>query len=188
MLAYVFWHWPNADQRQAEYERIQREFHSALAGSGPRGFLRSVVFRVEGQARWLGGSPAYSDWYLVSDSAALDPLNVAAVSGVCEAPHAEVARAMAAGAGSLLTLHADAAPAPDLAAARHMTWLTKPRPTPYADFYAAVPSGSGATLWRRTMVLGPTPEFTVLTPAEPPRLDQFQPLKLALTPIWPESS
>src|SRR5262252_4616648 len=110
MLAYVFWHWPRPDHVAAEYERAQRAFHRALAQSAPRGFLSSLTFRVEGRAAWLGGSPAYADWYLVENSAALDPLNVAAVSGACEAPHAQVAQAMAAGAGSLLGLHADSAP------------------------------------------------------------------------------
>src|SRR5580765_1368085 len=98
MLAYVFWHWPRPDHAAAEYERGQLAFHRALAHAAPRGFLSSLTFRVSGTAAWLGGSPAYADWYLVDNSAALDPLNVAAVSGVCEAPHRQVAQAMAAGA------------------------------------------------------------------------------------------
>jgi len=182
MLAYVFWHWPKADHAPAEYERIQREFHAALAQSAPTGFLRSSVFRVEGKAPWLGGSPAYADWYLVADSAALDPLNVAAVTGVCEAPHAAVAQAMAAGAGSLFALRGDVNP--DLVAARALTLLTKPRDMPYPEFYAAVPASSATTsLWRRMMVLGPTPEFALLTPDPPPGLETLQPLSLALTRI-----
>ena len=88
MLAYVFWHWSKPDVTPADYERYQRAFHAALANSAPRGFLKSPPFRIEGQAAWLGGAPAYADWYLVEDWAALDPLNVAAVSGVCETPHA----------------------------------------------------------------------------------------------------
>lgn len=183
MLAYVFWHWPSADQAVGEYERFQRDFQAALTRSAPRGFVRSHVFRVDGRAAWLGGDPAYADWYLVEDSAALDPLNVAAVSGVCEAPHAVVARAMAAGAGSLFTLRGDAAS--DLSSNRAATFLTKPRDLPYADFYPAVPNATGATLWRRTMVLGPTPEFALLTSAPPQALDRFQPVALSLTPIWP---
>jgi hypothetical protein len=182
MLAYVFWHWPKAEYAAAEYERIQREFHAALGQSAPAGFLRSSVYRVEGKAPWLGGSPAYADWYLVADSAALDPLNVAAVTGVCEAPHAAVAQAMAAGAGSLFALRGDINP--DLLAAHCVTLLTKPRETPYADFYAAVPASSAATsLWRRMMVLGPTPEFALLTADPPPKLEPFQPLSLSLARI-----
>src|SRR5690348_1427241 len=183
MLAYVFWHWPNSDHPTSEYETLQADFHTALASAHTPGFECSVVFRVEGQALWLGGSPAYADWYLVRDSAALDPLNVAAVTGVCEESHTRVAHAMAAGVGSLLTLRGDQPP--DISAARDLTWLTKPRPMPYADFYAAVPLSPDASLWRRTMVLGPNPEFGLLTTAPRSDLSEFNPLSLKLTPIWP---
>ena len=185
MLAYVFWHWPRPDHLAAEYERGQRAFHRALAHAAPRGFLSSLTFRIDGQAAWLGGSPAYADWYLVDNSAALDPLNVAAVSGVCEAPHMQVAQAMAAGAGSLLGLHAESAP-PQLPSVRHMTWLTKPRDMPYVTFYAtvaALPHAEQSTLWRRQMVLGPTPEFGLLSSDPPVAPPALQPLSLSLNPI-----
>jgi hypothetical protein len=182
MLAYVFWHWPNADHTAAEYEQAQREFHATLARSAPTGFLGSACFRLDGQAPWLSGAPAYADWYLVADSAALDPLNVSAVSGICEAPHAKVAHAMAAGAGSLFTLRGDASV--DLAASRQLTFLTKPREMAYANFYPSVAVVNGATLWRRTMVLGPTPEFALLsTDPTPQAIEQFHPVRLALAPI-----
>ncbi|MBV9599637.1 MAG: hypothetical protein JOZ87_22640 [Chloroflexi bacterium] len=188
MLAYVFWHWPKPDVSTAEYEQFQRAFHAALAQSEPGGFVSSLTFRVAGQAPWLGGTPAYADWYLVDDSAALDALNVAAVSGVCEAPHAHIAQAMSAGAGSLLALHSDAAPAraPRLPAVRHATWLTKPRDMPYATFYATtarLPGADQTTLWRRQMVLGPTPEFGLLAPHILQLPASLQPLTLTLNPI-----
>ncbi len=185
MLAYVFWHWSKADVAPADYEHYQRAFHAALAISAPNGFLKSASFRIDGQAPWLGGAPAYADWYLVDNSAALDPLNVAAVSGVCETPHTQVAQAMSAGAGLLLTRHADATE-PDLASARSATFLTKPRDMPYAAFHeivAAVLEADRSTLWRRTMVLGPTPEFTALSPATPQFPSTLHPLSLSLNPI-----
>jgi hypothetical protein len=185
MLAYVFWHWSNADVAPADYERYQRDFHAALATSAPSGFLTSGSYRIDGQASWLGGAPAYADWYLVENSAALDPLNVAAVSGVCEAPHARVAQAMSAGAGLLLTLHDDATQ-PDLSTPKSATFLTKPREMPYPAFYetvAATREARGATLWRRTMVLGPTPEFTVLSSKTPQFPASLHPLALGLNPI-----
>jgi hypothetical protein len=184
MLAYVFWHWPNPNLSPAEYESLQQAFHATLAQAASPGFQRSFVFRLEGQAQWLGGAPAYADWYLVEDSAALDPLNVAAVSGVCEHPHAAVAQAMAAGAGSLFALrggdHAH------LADARCATFLTKPRPMPYADFYAQTET-LGSSLWRRQMVLGPTPEFVLLTAQRPSVPETFASLTLGLQPVWPAS-
>src|SRR5215469_8325213 len=107
MLAYVFWHWARSGHVADEYERAQRAFHQALAQAAPSGFLSSAVFKVEGHAPWLAGAPAYADWYLLDSSAALDPMNVAAVSGVCEEPHSRVARDMAAGAGSLFALRSE---------------------------------------------------------------------------------
>jgi hypothetical protein len=131
----------------------------------------------------LAGAPAYADWYLLSDSAAIDPLNVAAVSGACERPHAEVAHAMAAGVGSLFSLRGEESPT--LAHARHATFLTKPRSMPYESFYSSVSAiaPSEASLWRRALVLGPTPEFALLTSSSPAPPAALQPTRLTLTPI-----
>ena len=179
MLAYVFWHWLGPEIGTDAYEALQRAFHRALAQAAPPGFRESVVFRVEGDAAWLGGAPAYVDWYLLDGSAALDPLNVAAVSGACQEPHDRVAHAAAAGVGSLLGLHGEQA---NVAAARHATWLAKPKGMPYADFYAALESVPDS-LWRRQMVLGPTPEFAVLSAGPVTLPAAFQPLQLKLSPI-----
>ena len=182
MLAYVFWHWPSPQHTADAYEALQRALHAALAQSAPSGFIRSFVFRLDGQAPWLGGTPAYADWYLVDASPALDPLNVAAVSGVCEAPHAEVARAMAAGAGSLFGAYTDKT---SVGNARTITFVTKPRPMPYATFKTEMASVPKESLWRRQMVLGPTPEFALLTQSPVNIPDTFTPLSLTLTPVWP---
>jgi hypothetical protein len=181
MLAYVFWHWPSPDVGTDAYEQLQQDFQRALADAAPAGFRRSVVFRVDGGAPWLGGVPAYADWYLLDGSAALDPLNVAAVSGGCQEPHDRAARAASAGVGSLLALHGEHA---DVPAARHMAWLAKPKGMPYADFYAALESVRGS-LWRRQMVLGPTPEFGILSgePIDVP--GTFEAIDLRVSPIGP---
>ena len=163
MLAYVFWHWPATGIAPAEYERMQRAFRQALAEAGVAGFRGSTSFRLDGQAPWLGGSPAYADWYLVDGSAVLDPLNEAAVSGMRRGSHDVLAHAMGAGAGSLLHLSDAAA---DVAGARWATWLSKPTGMPYDPFYqrlAPVRGRDGVSLWRRQMVLGPTPEFCLLS-------------------------
>jgi hypothetical protein len=181
MLAYVFWHWPGPGIGSDAYEDLQRAFHRALAQAASSGFRGSVVFRIDGGAPWLGGTPAYADWYLLEDSAAIDPLNVAAVSGACQEPHDRVARAAAAGVGSLLALHGEDA---DVVAARRSTWLAKPKGMPYADFYAAMEPLPGS-LWRRQMVLGPTTEFGLLN-AEPVQVPPgFAATELKLTPIGP---
>jgi hypothetical protein len=179
MLAYVFWHWPAPDQDVVAYETAERDFLDALGRAAPSGFLDCSTFRVGGEAPWLGGAPAYADWYLVQDSAALDHLNEAAVTGVCEEPHYRLTRAMGAGAGSLLQLRSGDV---ELTSARRLTWLLKPREMPYADLYAALSSISGS-LWRRQMVLGPTPEFGILSTQAPTLPSQLTPRSLTLTPV-----
>ncbi len=139
------------------YEADLRSFHAALSQSAPAGLIRSTSFRTGGQAPWLGGEPAYVDWYLLENSAALDVLNESAVSGLCEQPHYALTRGMAAGAGSLLNLRRGS---PNLDGARAVTWLTKARDTPYADFdatYAAIRGSEAASLWRRSFVSAQRP-------------------------------
>jgi hypothetical protein len=165
MLAYVFWHWPADGVAPDEYERLQQQFHRDLAQSTIDGFHGSTAFRVDGRAPWLGGSPAYADWYLLESSAALDALNEAAVSGMRKGPHDVLARAMGAGAGSLF----QARTSTDFAAiqaARWATWVAKQKGMPYDPFYQRlqpITTQAGVSLWRRQMVLGPTTEFGLLS-------------------------
>src|SRR5829696_2614139 len=122
MLAYVFWHWPQSNVDPRSYVDHMIEFHQTLAANRPIGFHESVVFRVHG-ASWLNtNDEAYEEWYLLDDSAAMDRLNEAAVSGVCEEPHNRVAREAADGTGGLYRLRAGAE---DLSEARFAVWLSK---------------------------------------------------------------
>lgn len=161
MLAYVFWHWPQPAINQDAYVDHLIDFHNVLAAKRPNGFHESVVFRVRG-ASWLNNtSEAYEEWYLLDDSAALDPLNDAAVSGVCEEPHNRVAREAADGTGGLYRLRAGDG---QLSESRHALWLSKPAGVSYKDFYSTLQpltSQSGITLWGRQMTLGPTTEFCI---------------------------
>jgi hypothetical protein len=133
----------------------------------------------------VGGSPAYVDWYLLEASAALDGLNEAAVSGMRKGPHDVLARAMGAGAGSLLQARTPV-DAPAIGAARWATWLAKPKGMPYDPFYqrlAPVYTRPDVSLWRRQMVLGPTTEFGLLS-VEPVQLPAgLESLALRLEPV-----
>lgn len=159
MLAYVFWHWPQASVETEAYTAHLESFHRTLAANRPDGFDRSVVFRIQ-DAGWLktrGG--AYEEWYLLDGSAALDALNDAAVSGACEAPHNLVAREAADGTGGLYRLRAGEEL---LSEARFAIWLAKPEGVTYSDFFAALApltSQPNVALWGRQMTLGPTTEF-----------------------------
>src|SRR5215213_3478825 len=135
MLAYVFWHWPQPNIDRDSYVNHLIDFHEILAANRPAGFHHSVVFRVRGTS-WLNtNDEAYEEWYLLDDSAAMDRLNEAAVSGVCEEPHNRVAREAADGTGGLYRLRAGHE---ELSEARCVLWLSKPAGVTYKDFYAAL--------------------------------------------------
>jgi hypothetical protein len=186
VLAYVFWHWPSEGVEARHYERDLISFHETLAEAEPEGFRRSSTFRIEG-APWVGpGSRGYEDWYLLDGSSALDPLNEVAVSGKRKSPHDRVAGASAVGgAGGLYGFGSGepAAVGSDLA-----TWLTKQRGTSYGEFYARIEPWTNApqtSLWRRQLVLGPTPEFCVLGRAGSEFPADLSPVAVERTPLWP---
>jgi hypothetical protein len=159
MLAYVFWHWPQTTVDPQAYMAHLESFHRTLAANKPNGFQRSVVFGIE-DADWLETrGPAYEEWYLLDNSAAMDPLNDAAVSGACEQPHNLVAREAGGGTGGLYRLRSSREV---LSEARFAVWLAKPDGVSYRDFYDALSpltSQSNVALWGRQMTLGPTTEF-----------------------------
>jgi len=171
MLAYVFWHWPQPGIDPDTYVDHLRTFHQTLAANKPDGFQRSVVFRIR-DAGWLKTKgDAYEEWYLLDDSAAMDRINEAAVSGACEESHNRVARAAADGVGGLYRLRTGQE---HLAQSKFATWLGKPAGISYNDFYAALQpltSQPGVALWGRQMTLGPTTEFCIhsSTPIELPQ-------------------
>ncbi|TMC71721.1 MAG: hypothetical protein E6J18_06620 [Chloroflexi bacterium] len=157
MLAYVFSHRPASGVQVADYEDSLRRFHEALARAAPNGFVTSATFRIGG---------AYSDWYLLGSSAALDDLNAAAVSGERAPIHDAAARMAAGGEGKLLSL---AAGEKDSMAAGFEVRLAKPTGMTYVDLYSRLEAWNrlpGVSLWRRMMVLGPPPEFCLITPSE----------------------
>ena len=183
MLAYVFWHWPRPDVPRDEYERRQRAFHASLARSGAAGFLRSTSAGVTGAPWANGGRDAYEDWYLVEGSAALDPLNDAAVSAARERPHADAAAVAAGGTAGLYRLRLGDA----LARPTHATWFEKPADRSHArllEELRPIVERGGMALWCRQMVLGPSPELCLHgeTPVELP--DGYQALRLPLAHVW----
>jgi len=165
LLAYVFSHRPADAVDEATYEEALHQFHAALASSRPAGFVASTTYRH---------GEGYSDWYLVEDSAALDVLNDAAVSGTRSASHDAAARMAASGSGKLYRLvHGEAD-----AETPHEIAFSKPAGMSYSDLYHRLEAFSarpGTALWRRMMVLGPPPEFCLVA-REPVELPgEFRP-------------
>jgi hypothetical protein len=184
MLAYVFWHWRRPTIGDAEYEALQRAFHAALAAAPSEGFERSLSFAVAGAPWANGGRRAHEDWYLVRGSAALDPLEQAAITAGRQAPHDAAARAAAAGAAGLYKLRLGA----PSQTPREARWFAKPEGMSYAalwELMQPVVERERAVLWGRQMVLGPTPEFCLhsVGPLDLPR--PLAPLVLRLAELWP---
>lgn len=156
MLAYVFAHRAAEGVEVDAYEVSLRRFHAALAAASPSGFITSATFRIDGE---------FTDWYLVEGSAALDVLNTAAVSGGRAPVHDAAARMAADGAGKLLSL---ASGEPTMGPGFEIRFA-KPLGMTYVDLYSRLQpwtSLPGVSLWRRMMVLGPPPEFSIVTPSE----------------------
>jgi hypothetical protein len=186
VLAYVFWHRPHEPAETEAYEQAQVSFHRSLARTPPVGLCGSAVFRVA-ELPWLlsasaaperpaEAGPAYEDWYLVEDYAALGVLNEAAVGRGHRTTHDDLARRFGAGSGGLYGLiegeraqiaH-DASP---LAEASLAIWVTRPPGSPRRMLGELLGDGMDprqASLWRRQLVLGPAPEYCMLAPEAPP--------------------
>jgi hypothetical protein len=173
LLAYVFSHRPAHGVDSQAYEESLRQFHALLADAAPSGFITSRTFRI---------GDSYSDWYVLENSTALDVINAAAVSGSRAPAHDTAARMAADGIGKLLKLHAGEY----FSGGGFEVRFAKPPGMGYVDLYARVQAWTGApevSLWRRMMVLGPPPEFTIITPSEVELPADMQPEMLRREPI-----
>lgn len=187
MLAYVFWHWRRPTATAPEYEAAQRRFHAALAGAPPSGFEGSFSVAIGGAAWAADRGEAYEDWYLLDGSAALDPLNAAAISASRQAPH-DAAAALAAGGTAGLYALRQGNP---LVPAAMLTWFAKPDGMAYRDLFAMleplVGSADGA-LWCRQMTLGPALEFCLHTRDPVVLPAPFAPFAIGARAVWPMAS
>lgn len=159
-LAYVFWHWPRPGVSVRLYERKLGSFQSAM-GRKPILLSDLLSYRVDSLPWAPKGVPLYEDWYLVKDFGALGSLNDAAVSGGTKDFHDSVAKDYLMGAGGVFKLIRRNLP---LREAGYATWIEKVPGTSYQSYYEDVAKVLGsiqADLWRRQMVLGPSPQFCV---------------------------
>jgi hypothetical protein len=163
MLAYVFWHRPGPAVDPADYEARLGAFHAVLAADPPPGYGGSCALALPA-APWLpGDTPAYEDWYLVADWAALGVLDQHAVSGARSAPHDAAAAGAASGtAGVYAPVIGSFEPPRHIHAARPV----KPAGAPYPEFHAELADSlpAGACAWQRQLTLGPAGEYLVRSP------------------------
>jgi hypothetical protein len=181
VLAYVFWHRPLDPAATEAYEEAQVCFHRSLARTPPVGLCGSAVFRVA-RLPWLApaagveAQPAYEDWYLVEDYAALGVLNEAAVGRGHRTAHDELARRFGAGSGGLYGLiEGDRSQigqhASPLGEASLAIWVGRPpgsRRRMLGELLGDGMDPRHASLWRRQLVLGPAPEYCMLASEAPP--------------------
>ncbi len=164
MRAFVFWHRAAPGASRSAYDAAQVRFHERLAATSTPGFIDSATYRVSALP-WLSGEEGYEDWYLVADSAGLDPLNEASVAGRMKQAHDEAAADMEEGYGGLYALLWGEPAAP---ARSRCLWLSRPRGVTYAPILEAFRErlGESAVCWRKQMVMGPGREFAVFVDPE----------------------
>ncbi len=166
MLAYVFWHRPAPGVAPETYAALVTRFHRSIAARPPAGFVRSMSFHAPAP-NWLGEAPAFEDWYVVEDFAALGVLNAAAVGRGHLSSHDAAARHSGLATGSIYLLLEGTA---SLGQARVAVWIEKPRGVESPLLAALLGDGmdgAQAGLWQRQLALGPAPEYCVLAPEAP---------------------
>jgi hypothetical protein len=158
VLAYVFWHRPVAGVDPAAYDAALTAFHDALARPG------SVTFQLAHPPWKDDGRSIYEDWYPVTDWTDVGRLEHEAVTGPRRAPHDVAAHWARWGTGSVVGAVRLAGPIRDM---RSAAWFDKPEGMTDERFYAelddALTAAPDHAVWQRRLVLGPQPEFVVLS-------------------------
>jgi hypothetical protein len=175
VLAYLSWHRPAPAVDLLAYERALVQFHHSLAHKPPSGFRGSATFRAA-ELPWLlpepdaapRGGPGYEDWYLLDDWAAVGVLEEAAVSRGHVTAHDKVASLSGWATGAVYRLVEGN---PGLLETRLAVWVEATHD--HADPSIAALLGDGmdpraGSIWRRSLGLGPAPEFCLLVPEAPP--------------------
>ena len=187
MLAYVFWHQRNRAVAREEDQARLAEFHRALQAQRPPGFHFSLVLEMA-RLPWMAeGSEAYEDWYILENSAALDPLDTAAVTGACREPHNQAARLAEHGTGGLYRLKIEKIDTTHLAAIRYTNWFSKPAGMSYDSLYNLLHQSQierQGTLWQRQMTMGPALEFCLHSSQKIAEMEEIKSVQVEVQPIF----
>ena len=169
----------------ADYERRVHDFHVALAAAPPDGFSTSWSVALAGPPWANNGGPSYEDWYLVRNSADLDPLNEAAISASRKIPHDRAASGTAGGSAGLYRVRLGQA----ILAPGYTAWFSKPDGWSYPELYEQLGStiARGAALWQRQMALGPG-EFCLHSNVELPLPAAVEATPVAARAVFPQGA
>ena len=185
MLAYIAWHRTAAGVDAGAYEQALQSFHHSLARVPPSGFEGSHAFRAGaappqiGSAEAAGGDeatsvaphgarPGYEDWYLLDGWSALGVLEEAAVAHGHVSRHDAVAGLAAHASGAVYRLSEGH---PGLVETRVSVWVAPARnhaPPAIADLLGDGMDPRSSSLWRRSLGLGPAPQYCLLAREPPP--------------------
>jgi hypothetical protein len=179
-LAYVFWHWPKSGVSPETYEAKLKSFHNRLNASRPSGLFRAMSYRASTIPWGPQSGQVYEDWYVVRDFAALEVLNDAAVSGEVRGSHDSIAHEYLKGAGGVYKLINGNL---DRDQVKFATWIEKTIGPSYESYYEELNRilGNHATdLWRRQLVLGPSPQFVVHSVDMVKLPDSFKPMTVMM--------
>jgi hypothetical protein len=185
MLAYFFYHWKRPEFEATDYERRLQDFHTALAAAPSDGFSSSWSGALAGPPWANHGGPSYEDWYIVRNSADLDPLNDAAVSASRKIPHDRAASGTAGGSAGLYRVRLGEA----ITAPKYTAWFGKPEGWSYAELYERLGPiiARGAALWQRQMALGPG-EYFLHSNVELPLPDGVDAKPVAVRAVFPQGA
>jgi hypothetical protein len=179
-LAYVFWHWPRTDVPVDAYEAKIGSFLRSLNSAKMPGLIEAFSFRVDALPWSPRRDNLYEDWYVVESFSALGALNEAAVGGDSRGPHDLIAKDYMKGAGAIFKEINDSL---HLGESRYATWVEKPIGPSYQSYYddlARVVGSRRTDLWRRQMVLGPSPQFCVHSGEALEVPENFRPIRSKL--------
>jgi hypothetical protein len=187
MLAYVFWHQRQSKTSKEEYQRRLTAFHQALQQRQVQDFLFSFVLEIPYLPWMTKESEAYEDWYIVKNAAALDPLDEAAVTGICQEPHDQVAQLASNGTGGLYRLKGQQLDPLRLAELQTATWFNKPEGMSYSQLYTFLEQNHDAQadiLWQRQMTMGPALEFCLHGKQRQPLPEKLQSIQVVAKPLF----
>jgi hypothetical protein len=184
MLAYFFYHWKTPAVSASDYEDRLRGFQHALTATPPDGFTTSWCVALNGVPWANDGGDSYEDWYVLRNSADLDPLNEAAVTASRKVPHDKAASGAAGGAAGLYRVRSGEM----IRSPRYTTWFSKPDGWTYAQLDAQLgpTMARGGALWQRQMALGPG-EFCLHSNEAPVLPPGIAARSIALRPVFPAS-
>ena len=182
-LAYVFWHWPRPEIPDNTYERKLASFLNSLNSASCPGLVEAMSFRVDDLPWSPQRGGLYEDWYLVESFSALGALNEAAVAGESRNPHDSIAKDYMKGAGGIFKTISGSLRLRD---SLHATWVEKTIGPSYQAYYeelATVVGGRRTELWRRQLVLGPSPQFCIHSEEALEVPEEYRPIKSRLLRI-----